>query len=119
MTKLKTITPHENYVEAPCEHAADCGGCKTQNLLYEAQVRAKEQQVYDLILHVGKFSIKDTTILKSIVPCDKQFHYRNKVCVPMLSELSNNCYENHGLSKLLGKLHDSFSSIFTLIYLYY
>ena len=81
MTKLKTITRHQDYVEAPCEYATYCGGCKTQNLLYESQVRAKEQQVYDLIIHVGRFSIKDTTVLKPIVPCDMQFHYRNKVCV--------------------------------------
>lgn len=80
--KVKTITPHWDIVEAPCEYASHCGGCKTQNLLYEAQVRAKEQQVYELIVHVGKFSIKDLEdqgIMKPIVPCDIQFHYRNKV----------------------------------------
>lgn len=82
MTKLETITPHWDAVEAPCEHAADCGGCKTQNLAYEAQVRAKEQQVHELMVHVGKFSDKDpgfSDVMKPIVPCDVQFHYRNKV----------------------------------------
>ncbi|KAL0415149.1 UNVERIFIED_CONTAM: putative RNA methyltransferase BT [Sesamum latifolium] len=80
--KLKTITPHWDNVEAPCEFASHCGGCKTQNLLYEAQVRAKEQQVRELIVHVGKFSDKDSEydgIMKPIVPCDIQFHYRNKM----------------------------------------
>lgn len=82
MKKIKTITPHLDYVEAPCEYASHCGGCKTQNLLYEAQVRAKEQQVHELVVLVGKFSDKDLNssgILKPIVPCDIQYHYRNKV----------------------------------------
>lgn len=82
MTKLKTLTPHRDFVEAPCEYASHCGGCKTQNLLYEAQIRAKEQQVRDLIVHVGRFDDRDPDfagVLKPIVPCDVQFHYRNKV----------------------------------------
>ncbi|KAL3840840.1 hypothetical protein ACJIZ3_025431 [Penstemon smallii] len=80
--KLKTIAPHWDYVEAPCEFASHCGGCKTQDLLYDAQVRAKEQQVHELIVHVGKFSDNDPEyggIMKPIVPCDIQFHYRNKM----------------------------------------
>ncbi|KAM7480515.1 hypothetical protein LguiA_028728 [Lonicera macranthoides] len=82
VAKLETISPHWDFVEAPCEYASHCGGCKTQNLLYEAQVRLKEQQVLDLVVHVGKFSDKDpefSTIMKPIVPCDIQFHYRNKM----------------------------------------
>ncbi|KAM3267886.1 putative RNA methyltransferase [Capsicum chacoense] len=80
--KLKTITPHFDYVEAPCEYASHCGGCKTQNLSYEAQLKAKEQQFHDLVVHVGKFSDQDPEFagaMKPIVPCDIQFHYRNKM----------------------------------------
>ena len=83
---MKTITPHLDYVEAPCECAAYCGGCKTQNLLYEAQIRAKERQVRELVVHVGKFTFKDpefNSIMKPIVPCDIQFHYRNKVSIQL------------------------------------
>ncbi|KAK3410864.1 hypothetical protein EUGRSUZ_J02891 [Eucalyptus grandis] len=65
VTKLRTISPHRDVVDAPCEYASYCGGCKTQNLLYEAQVRAKEQQF--------------PAMMKPIVPCDIQFHYRNKM----------------------------------------
>ncbi|KAK3028918.1 hypothetical protein RJ639_039927 [Escallonia herrerae] len=82
VTKLKTITPHRDAVEAPCEYAPHCGGCKAQNLLYEAQIRLKEQQVHELVVHVGKFSSKDPefiSIMKPIVPCDIQFNYRNKM----------------------------------------
>ncbi|KAG1330189.1 putative RNA methyltransferase [Cocos nucifera] len=82
VTKLKTITPHWDLVEAPCEYASACGGCKTQNLAYEAQLRAKEQQVRDLIVRVGRFPGGDpefASVLKPIVPCDLKFHYRNKM----------------------------------------
>lgn len=82
VTKVKTRSPHWDFVDAPCEHASACGGCKTQSLLYEAQIRAKEQQVHELVMHVGKFSDKDTyfnSMMKPIVPCDIQFHYRNKM----------------------------------------
>ncbi|XP_047334599.1 uncharacterized RNA methyltransferase CT0009 [Impatiens glandulifera] len=82
VTKIKTISPHWDSVEAPCEYASYCGGCKTQNLLYEAQVRAKEQQVHELVRHVGKVPDKELVefnVMKPIIPCDIQFHYRNKM----------------------------------------
>ncbi|MBA0724436.1 hypothetical protein Golax_021125 [Gossypium laxum] len=82
VTKLKTLSPHRDLVDAPCGYASYCGGCKTQNLSYEAQLRAKEQQVRELVIHVGKFSDKNPDfecIMKPIVPCDVQFHYRNKM----------------------------------------
>lgn len=75
--KVKTLAPHWDYVDAPCVYASYCGGCKTQNLSYEAQLKAKEQQVRDLVVHVGKFS--EDNIMNPIVPCAIQFHYRNKM----------------------------------------
>lgn len=80
--KLQMLSPHWDIVDAPCEYASTCGGCKTQNLLYEAQLRIKEQQVRELMVHVGKFSDRSpefASIMKTIVPCAKQFHYRNKM----------------------------------------
>ncbi|KAK2371331.1 zinc finger CCCH domain-containing protein [Trifolium repens] len=81
-TKVETLTPPFDIVDAPCVYVPHCGGCKTQNLLYQAQVKAKEEQVRDLVIHVGKFSHKELEsngIMKPIVPCDIQFHYRNKM----------------------------------------
>ncbi|KMZ58532.1 23S rRNA (Uracil-5-)-methyltransferase [Zostera marina] len=78
VVKLKTLVPHHDLVEAPCEYASDCGGCKMQNLLYEAQVRYKEQQVQELLVHVGRFT-KENLEFNPIVPCSIQYHYRNKM----------------------------------------
>ncbi|XP_074290085.1 uncharacterized protein LOC141616832 [Silene latifolia] len=80
--KLRTLLPHQHAVDAPCEYASHCGGCKTQNLSYEAQLRYKEEQVRELMIHVGKISNKQSefvSIMKPIVPCAIQFHYRNKM----------------------------------------
>ncbi|KAK7325141.1 hypothetical protein VNO77_29243 [Canavalia gladiata] len=82
VTKVKTLIPPRDIVDAPCVYASHCGGCKTQNLAYEAQLGAKEEQVRDLLIHVGRFSGKELeshAILKPIGPCDIQFHYRNKM----------------------------------------
>ncbi|KAG6398028.1 hypothetical protein SASPL_139478 [Salvia splendens] len=112
--KLETNRPHWDMVEAPCEYASHCGGCKTQNLLYEAQVRAKEQQVRELVVHVGKFSNKDLDvddIMKPIVPCDIQFHYRNKV-LAFIQEIWRN--PEFGLSPYDGHSHRGFLKHFML-----
>ncbi|CAM8894292.1 unnamed protein product [Rhodiola kirilowii] len=77
VVKLRTLSPPFDVVEAPCQYASVCGGCKTQNLLYEAQLRYKEDQVRDLMIHVGKFP--RSGIMKPIVGCDIQYHYRNKM----------------------------------------
>src|SRR5688572_32018183 len=36
-------------VEAPCEHYPACGGCRFQDLAYEAQLEAKAAQVGDAL----------------------------------------------------------------------
>jgi 23S rRNA (uracil1939-C5)-methyltransferase len=36
-------------VEAPCVHYPACGGCRFQDLAYEAQLDAKSQQVADAL----------------------------------------------------------------------
>ena len=71
-------------MEAPCQYFGECGGCKTQNLAYEAQLWEKEQQVHDLIARLGKFSKsppagEDGSYMMPIVPCPSPYAYRNKV----------------------------------------
>src|SRR5687767_388753 len=63
-------------VEAPCAHYPACGGCRFQDLAYEAQVRAKEGQVADALRRLG--GLVDAP-LEPIVPAASVFHYRNKL----------------------------------------
>jgi 23S rRNA (uracil1939-C5)-methyltransferase len=63
-------------VDAPCAHYPACGGCRFQDLAYEAQVAAKEEQVADALRRIGGLA---EVPLEPIVAAADQFHYRNKV----------------------------------------
>src|SRR6478752_7279787 len=63
-------------VDAPCEHYPACGGCRFQDLAYEAQVAAKEEQVADALRRIGGIAEPP---LEPIVPAEEVFHYRNKL----------------------------------------
>jgi len=63
-------------VPAPCVHAARCGGCRFQELEYEAQCRIKERQVRETLIHLAGIS---TPPIQSIVPAPEPFGYRNKM----------------------------------------
>lgn len=59
-----------------CQHFGVCGGCKWQNLPYEEQLKAKQQQVYDQLHRIGKVELPEfLPILGSV----KTQEYRNKL----------------------------------------
>jgi 23S rRNA (uracil1939-C5)-methyltransferase len=66
----------EDRVSPFCEHFGICGGCKWQNLSYEAQVQQKELVVKNAMLRIGKTVIKQ---FLPIVPCEENRFYRNKL----------------------------------------
>ena len=63
-------------VHAPCAHYPACGGCRFQDLGYEAQVAEKEAQVADALRRIGAMSDPP---LEPILPASDVFHYRNKL----------------------------------------
>lgn len=49
---------YSNVRETPfCEHFGICGGCKWQNLPYEAQLAMKQKQVYDQLTRIGHLQL--------------------------------------------------------------
>ena len=42
-----------------CQHFGICGGCKWQNLPYEAQLQMKQQQVYDQLTRIGHLELPE------------------------------------------------------------
>src|SRR5438093_12676128 len=62
-------------VDAPCAHYPACGGCRFQDLAYEAQAAAKEEQVADALRRIGGLA---GAPLEPIVPAVEQVPYRNK-----------------------------------------
>jgi 23S rRNA (uracil1939-C5)-methyltransferase len=73
---VDVLEPGPVRVEAPCSHYPACGGCRFQDLAYEAQVAAKEDQVRDALQRIGGLS---ELPLEPILPADSPFHYRNKL----------------------------------------
>jgi 23S rRNA (uracil1939-C5)-methyltransferase len=63
-------------VDAPCAHYPACGGCRFQDLAYDAQVAAKEQWVADSLQRLAGLTAPP---LEPIVPAASQFGYRNKM----------------------------------------
>lgn len=62
--------------EPMCEHFGICGGCKWQNLPYEAQLQFKQKQVHDQLRRIGKIELPEfMPILGSV----KTQEYRNKL----------------------------------------
>jgi 23S rRNA (uracil1939-C5)-methyltransferase len=63
-------------VDAPCAHYPACGGCRFQDLAYEAQLDAKAQQVADALRRIGGFPDVE---LEPSEGARSLFHYRNKL----------------------------------------
>ena len=72
----EVVQPSPLRVEAPCQHYPACGGCRFQDLAYEAQVEAKHAQVGDALRRIGGFMEPP---LEEIMPAEEIFHYRNKL----------------------------------------
>jgi 23S rRNA (uracil1939-C5)-methyltransferase len=63
-------------VDPPCRHFGVCGGCRFQDLAYEAQIEQKERQVRDALVRIGRFVDPP---LEPIVPAVSHYGYRNKL----------------------------------------
>jgi 23S rRNA (uracil1939-C5)-methyltransferase len=70
------LEPSAERVVAPCRHFGVCGGCRFQDLAYEAQLAAKEQQVRDALVRIGRIAEPP---LEPIVPAASVYGYRNKL----------------------------------------
>lgn len=59
-----------------CQHFGMCGGCKWQNLPYEEQLRAKQQQVFDQLSRISHVQLPE---FNPIMGSQLTLHYRNKL----------------------------------------
>jgi len=70
------VRPGPKRIDAPCKHYPACGGCRFQDLAYEAQLAAKAGWVEDSLRRIGGI---EELPLEEIEPARSQFHYRNKM----------------------------------------
>src|SRR6184192_4304757 len=73
---VEVLEPGAARVDAPCAHYPACGGCRFQDLAYEAQLAAKEAWVSDSLQRLA--GLVDPP-LEPIVGAVSQFGYRNKM----------------------------------------
>lgn len=89
------LKPSEDRCEPSCTVAGKCGGCQLQHLLYEAQLKYKENHVRNLLQRVAGL---ETVPMESIIGQEDWMHYRNKVQYPvreMNGELQIGFYAQH------------------------
>jgi 23S rRNA (uracil1939-C5)-methyltransferase len=72
----EVLQPSPLRVDAPCQHYPACGGCRFQDLAYEAQTEAKAAQVADALRRIGGIAEPP---LEPILRAEEIFHYRNKL----------------------------------------
>ncbi|HEU5263896.1 MAG TPA: 23S rRNA (uracil(1939)-C(5))-methyltransferase RlmD [Gaiellaceae bacterium] len=70
------LDPGPDRVEAPCRHFGTCGGCRFQDLAYEAQLAQKAQQVRDALVRIGR---AQDPPLEAILAASSRYGYRNKL----------------------------------------
>src|SRR2546423_2691246 len=72
----EVLRPGPQRVDAPCAHFPDCGGCRFQDLAYEAQLAQKQAQVRDALQRLPGIAYPP---LQGTPPCAPGvLHYRNK-----------------------------------------
>lgn len=69
-------TPSINRAVPACEHFGVCGGCKWQNMNYNAQLLFKQKFVSDALIRIGKLEIPEIT---PIFGNNEAYYYRNKL----------------------------------------
>ncbi len=78
--KLEQVLQASTHRITPkCEAFGLCGGCQVMQMEYEEQLRMKQQMVQDCISRIGKLNC----IVKRTLPAQRQYHYRNKVQIPV------------------------------------
>ena len=60
-----------------CQHFGVCGGCKWQNLPYEAQLQMKQQQVYDQLTRIGHLELPCVSRCKEV---DSRYEVQGTGC---------------------------------------
>jgi 23S rRNA (uracil1939-C5)-methyltransferase len=73
---LEIIQQSPSFVAPRCCHFADCGGCLLQNLDYDIQLLSKQQQIRELLEHIG--GIADPPVAP-VIGSPQIFFYRNKM----------------------------------------
>ena len=73
---IRLLRPSPVRQTPPCPYVGECGGCPWQHVRYEAQLKAKQQNVAAALRRIGKLDGFD---LRPIVPSANEYHYRRRI----------------------------------------
>jgi 23S rRNA (uracil1939-C5)-methyltransferase len=74
MESLERAAP--GRIAPRCVHVEHCGGCRMQEMPYDAQIALKKRQVVETLRHLGGIAAPP---VRPIVPAPAAWHYRNKM----------------------------------------
>lgn len=78
----KILTPSELRTENKCPSFGRCGGCTLRHIDYKAEAAAKEAQIKDAFVRIGKLTPEFLPILEN----DSPDRYRNKAQYPIAKD---------------------------------
>ena len=78
----RIIEPSPDRIDPVCPISKRCGGCQFQHLSYEAELRFKQEKVFNCIKRIGGFKDEEIPMLP-IIGCEEIMHYRNKAQFPV------------------------------------
>lgn len=73
---IKFHSLSDKRTEPVCDHFGVCGGCKWQNMDYEAQLFYKQKEIENNLSRIGKVELPITI---PIIGSEKKYFYRNKM----------------------------------------
>ena len=76
------LTPSPQRNDAPCEKAAQCGGCVFQHIRYDAECAYKENAVNDDFSRIASLPLR----LSAFYPSPTDEAYRNKAIYPVAKD---------------------------------
>lgn len=79
---LNRVKNSPDRVEPDCQLAYECGGCSLQMMTYAAQLRHKQNLVFNALHRIGKIA-NASDLMQPILGMDEPWHYRNKVQLPV------------------------------------
>lgn len=77
---LELLRRSRDRAEPACPVYEICGGCQLQHLSYEAQLRAKRQQVIDAVTRIGH---RPDLFVEETLGAEPPWNYRNKMQFPV------------------------------------
>ncbi|WP_054743129.1 23S rRNA (uracil(1939)-C(5))-methyltransferase RlmD [Cellulosilyticum ruminicola] len=72
---LEVLETPAYFIDAPCEYFGRCGGCTSQQLVYEEQIKLKHDQVKELLENAKITGYEDLGVIGS----PESYGYRNKM----------------------------------------